>query len=167
MQDLNSFPKKNRDKTWKEIIQELFPKSSTLWLYVTVLRGPDVIGFCYTVKTIFTCPLRGKCVYAQGVDEFNYLSIEKVEAGFIDAYKNREKLYHYFQHLTAVWDKFYPPLGKLLTEIFLPGSAIELPKDSEEERLKEIAAQYMELLDQWFERESVLMEDELEKEVNK
>jgi len=141
----------NGEKSWREIIMEISRKPEVLWHYVTALRGPDTIDCSATAKAILTCPLRGRCAYALSGMEFLQLSSKEIEEGFAAIHGHRHELYHYLQHITAVWEVFYPPLGKLLTDAFLKGS---IPGIS----LKEAVRRYIKLLNEWMQSKHVIME---------
>ena len=139
----------NADKSWRDIMQEVSHDSSVLWSYLTVLRGPDSQVACAsTAKAILTCPLRGRCVHALGVKEFSILSAGEIKRGFINIYEHRNELNHYLRHIVAIWDTFYPPLGKLLESVFF--------WDNIEPR--KAAIQYIELLNRWLRSKSVIVD---------
>jgi len=138
----------NADKTWMDIIQEISRDSSVLWNYVTVLRGPDVYICADTAKAILTCPLRGRCVHALGIEEFTVLPKEEVEKGFVTIHEHKNELNHYLRHIIAIWDTFYPPLGKLLAGVFLYGSI----------EPKKAATRYIELLEEWLKSGSIIVD---------
>jgi len=140
----------NGEKSWREIIMEISRNHEALWHYITALRGPDPADCSHTVKVIFTCPLRGRCAYALGREEFVGLSSEEIEKGFAAIREHRHKLYHYLQHITAVWEVFYPPLGELLGDVFLRGI---LPEP------KEAAERYVKLLRKWMCGKHVIMKE--------
>jgi len=96
--------------------------------------------------------LRGRCVYALGKEEFHRLSPEEIKEGFATVYECRHKLRHYLQHVVAVWEVFYSPLGELLASTFLKGS---IPGISP----KEAAKRYMELLSEWMRSKHVIMKE--------
>ena len=143
-------PLTNGEKSWREIMMEISRKHSVLWHYVTALRGPDPVDCSCTAKAIFTCPLRGRCVYALGKEEFHRLSPEEIKEGFATVYECRHKLRHYLQHVVAVWEVFYPPLGELLASTFLKGS---IPGISP----KEAARRYIKLLNEWMQSRHVII----------
>jgi len=143
----------NGEKGWREIIMEISRSHEALWHYITALRGPDTIDCSVTAKAIFTCPLRGRCAYALDREEFLGLSSEGIEEGFAAIHEHRHELYHYLQHITAVWEAFYPPLGELLTSTFLEGS---IPGISP----REAAKRYIELLNEWMRGKHVIMKEE-------
>lgn len=145
----------NGEKSWREIIMEISRRPEVLWHYVTALRGPDPVTCACTAKAIFTCPLRGRCVYALGKEEFLERSAGEVETGFVTVYKYRNELYHYLQHIVAVWEVFYPPLGELLANTFLKGGCL---------KPEEAAQRYMELLEKWMRGKHVIMKEESNEE---
>jgi len=145
----------NGEKGWREIIMEISRKPEALWHYVTALRGPDPVDHSRTAKVIFTCPLRGRCAYALGREEFIGLSSEEIEKGFAVIHEHRHELYHYLQHITAVWEVFYPPLGELLGDVFLRGI---LPEP------KEAAERYVKLLRKWMCSKHVIMKEATDEE---
>jgi len=140
----------NGEKSWREVIMEISRKPEVLWHYVTALRGPDPVDCSATAKAILTCPLRGRCAYALSRMEFLQLSSKEIEEGFAAIHGHRHELYHYLQHITAVWEVFYPPLGKLLTGAFLRGS---IPGVSP----KEAARRYIKLLNEWMQSKHVII----------
>jgi len=146
----DSPPLTNGEKSWREIIMEISRKPEVLWHYVTALRGPDTIECAHTAKAIFTCPLRGRCAHALGREEFVGLSSEEIGKGFAAVYERRHELYHYLQHIAAVWKVFYPPLGKLLTGAFLRGSIPDISP-------KEAARRYIKLLNEWMQSKHVII----------
>jgi len=145
-------PLTNGEKSWREIVMEILRDHAVLWNYVTALRGPDPVDCSCTAKAIFTCPLRGRCAYALGKEEFHRLSPEEIKEGFAAVYECRHKLRHYLQHVVAVWEVFYSPLGELLASTFLKGS---IPGISP----KEAAKRYMELLSEWMRSKHVIMKE--------
>ena len=149
----DSSPLTNGEKSWREIIMEISRKPAVLWHYVTALRGPDTIE-CAHCKAIFTCPLRGRCAHALGKEEFAALSLGEIEQGFIITHEHRYELYHYLQHIAAVWEVFHPPLGELLMNVFLRG-VVSPPGD---DGLKKAAQRYAELLEEWTQSKHVIME---------
>jgi len=146
-------PLTNGEKSWREIIMEISRKPEVLWHYVTALRGPDTVDCSVIAKAMFTCPLRGRCAHALGKEEFLGLSPGEIEEGFAAVHGHRHELYHYLQHITAVWEVFYPPLGELLADTFLKGS---IPGISP----KEAAKQYIKLLHWWMQSKHVIMKGE-------
>jgi len=153
----DSPPLTNGEKSWREIIMEISRKPDVLWHYVTALRGPDTIDCSATAKAILTCPLRGRCAHALGREEFIGLPSEEIEKGFTAIHEHRHELYHYLQHITAVWEVFYPPLGELLASTFLKGS---IPGISP----KEAAKRYTELLSEWMRSKHVIMKEATDEE---
>ncbi len=152
----DSPPLTNGEKSWREIIMEVSRRPEVLWHYVTVLRGPDTIECAHTAKAIFTCPLRGRCAHALGKEEFAALSLGEIEQGFVVTHEYRYELHHYLQHIAAVWEVFYPPLGELLTDVFLRG-VVSPPGD---DGLKKAARRYVELLEEWMQSECVIMKED-------
>ena len=146
-------PLTNGEKSWREIMMEISRKPSVLWHYITALRGPDPVDCSCTAKAVFTCPLRGRCAHALDKEEFHTLSPEEIKEGFAAVYEYRHKLRHYLQHLVAVWEVFYPPLGELLASTFLKGN---IPGISP----KEAAKRYMELLEKWMQSKHAIMKEE-------
>ena len=146
-------PLTNGEKSWREIIMEISRKPEVLWHYVTALRGPDTVDCSVIAKAMFTCPLRGRCAHALGKEEFLGLSPGEIEEGFAAVHGHRHELYHYLQHITAVWEVFYPPLEELLADTFLKGS---IPGISP----KEAAKQYIKLLHWWMQSKHVIMKGE-------
>ena len=140
----------NGEKSWREIIMEISRKPEVLWHYITALRGPDTVNCSVIAKAIFTCPLRGRCAYALSRMEFLQLSSEEIEKGFTAIHGHRHELYHYLQHITAVWEVFYPPLGKLLAGAFLKDS---IPGISP----KEAARRYIKLLNEWMQSKHIIV----------
>jgi len=143
----------NGEKSWREIITEVLRKPAVLWHYVTALRGPDTVDCSATAKAILTCPLRGRCAHALGREEFLQLPSKEIEEGFAAIHGHRHELYHYLQHIAAVWEVFYPPLGELLVGTFLKGS---IPGISP----KEAAKRYTRLLNGWMRSKHVIMKGE-------
>ena len=131
---------------------EISRKHSVLWHYITALRGPDPVDCSVIAKAMFTCPLRGRCTHALGREEFVGLPSEEIEKGFTAIHGYRHELYHYLQHITAVWEVFYPPLGELLAGTFLKGS---IPGISP----KEAAERYVKLLRKWMCGKHVIMKE--------
>jgi len=150
----DSPPLTNGEKSWREIIMEISRKPEVLWRYVTALRGPDTTECAHIAKAIFTCPLRGRCAHAFGKEEFAALSLGEIEQGFVITHEHRYELYHYLQHIAAVWEVFCPPLGGLLTDVFLRG-VVSPPGD---DGLKKAAQRYTELLEEWMRSKYVIME---------
>ena len=140
----------NGEKSWREIIMEISRKPAVLWHYVTALRGPDPVDCSATAKAILTCPLRGRCAYALSRMEFLQLSSKEIEEGFAAIHRHRHELCHYLQHITAVWEVFYPPLGELLASAFLKGSVPGISP-------KEAARQYIKLLNEWMQSRHVII----------
>jgi len=137
--------KKNIDKTWRDIIQEIEKDAGILWHYITALRGPDV-DLPY-IKEIFTCPLRGRCVQALDVEEYLALTEEVVIKGFTIVLGNKQKLSHYIYHIQAIWNEFYTPIARLLEEVFFRGDIAPITG----------ATHYIKLLNEWFENENAIM----------
>ena len=148
----------NGEKSWREIIMEISREPRTLWDYVTALRGPDLERHIFTPgpKALFTCPLRGRCAYALGREEFFSLSPEEIERGFAAVYECRHELRHYLQHIVAVWDAFYPPLAELLVDTFLRPECKDEPKEA--------AKQYVKLLRKWMCGKHVIMKEATDEE---
>jgi len=136
----------NSEKTWWDIVQELSCDLSVLWSYITVMRGPDTYREATSVKLVFTCPLRGRCLQALDVGDFLSLRPDEVKAGFIDACERNRELRHYLSHIAEIWLEIYPPLGKLLTDAFV--GRIDPEK---------AARRYTELIIKWLRGSSVLM----------
>jgi len=145
--------KTNLEKTWQEIGQELRHDPLKLWTYATALRGPDVADEATNAKTLFSCPLRGRCSQAFGVDDFLSLTPDQIESYFTATYERREELQHYLDHITEVWMELYPTLGEMLGHAF--GGYI---------RPKKAARRYVELLTKWLHHTSVVMEEEGDEE---
>jgi len=143
-------PLTNGEKGWREIIMEISRKPKVLWHYVTALRGPDPIDCLCTAKAIFTCPLRGRCVYALGKEEFHKLSPKEIKEGFAAVHECRHKFRHYLQHVVAVWEVFYLPLAELLANTFLRSECKGVPREA--------AKQYIKLLNEWMQSKHVIME---------
>jgi len=151
----DSPPLTNGEKGWGEIIMEISRKPEVLWHYITALRGPDTVKCAHTAKAIFTCPLRGRCAHALGKEEFAALSLPEIEQSFVITHEHRYELYHYLQHIAAVWEVFHPPLGELLTDVFLRG-LVHPPGVG---GLKKAARRYAELLEEWMQSKYVIMEE--------
>ena len=145
----------NGEKSWREIIMEISRNHEALWHYVTALRGPDPADCSVIAKAKLTCPLRGRCAHALSREEFLGLSPGEIEEGFAAIYERRHELYHYLQHITAVWEVFYPPLGELLGDVFLRGI---LPEP------KEAAERYVKLLRKWMCSKHVIMKEATDEE---
>jgi len=138
--------RKNIDKTWRDIIQEIEKDDGVLWHYVTALRGPDVDS--PYVKGVFTCPLRGRCAQALDVEEYLGLDAVEIMDGFTFAFESRHKLRHYIQHIISVWKDFYPPIACVLEDVFFRGD-ITPPITG--------ATHYVKLLNEWLESKDVIM----------
>jgi len=144
---MKKISKKNKDKTWRDIIREIEKDDGVLWLYITALRGPDV-DLPY-VKEIFTCPLRGRCVQALDVEEYLALTEEIVIKGFTIVLDNKQKLSHYIYHIQAIWNRFYTPIAHLLEEVFFRGNIAPITG----------ATHYVKLLNEWHENKNVIIEE--------
>ena len=140
--------KKNIDKTWRDIIREIEKDPDVLWHYITALRGPDV-GVDSDVKVVFTCPLRGRCIQALGVEEF--LRFVKEEGDVVQVFtlllRRRRELNHYIQHVISVWKDFYPSIARVLEDVFFEEKI--KPKDG--------ADQYVKLVNEWLEDENLFI----------
>jgi len=141
---------KNRDKEWKQIVQELLAagREVAAWDYVTALRGPDVPCEWF-VKTVFTAPLRGKSMHqvVTNTTDFERLSPGSVAEAFKFACEHRRKLLHYLVHTESAWRTLCRKVSLLLRGLisFTP------PED-----LESWAKEYKALVDEWLDRENAI-----------
>lgn len=141
--------KKNREKTWLEIIHELEEtgREDVVWKYVTVLRGPDY--GTNVVKRVFTAPLRCVTSYGFGANYSIDLDADLVKVAFEElTFSTRTISPHYIDHLLLVWDEFAPRVYKILYEFRKQSTDILI-----------LALDYMEALEEWLERTTVLPEE--------
>ncbi len=138
---------KNKNKDWKQIVQELLEAGleAAAWDYVTALRGPDVP--CeWLVKATFTGPLRCECT-CQGVtnaSDFRRLSLESITEASKFAYERRHELLHYLMHVESAWRVLHRKVSFLLRGLV----SFEPPEDS-----RSWAKEYRALVNEWLDRE--------------
>ena len=144
---MKKISKKNKDKTWRDIMQEIEKDDDVLWHYITALRGPDV-DLPYVIE-IFTCPLRARCEQSLDVKEYLALSEEEIIKGFFTILNDKRKFGHYIYHIQAIWNEFYTPIARLLEEVFF------------RELISHItgAIQYMKLVNEWLENKNVIIRE--------
>jgi len=144
--------KKNKDRTWKEILEMCINLSDKFcWDYITSLRGPDFDN--KLIKVVFTCPLRGK-VDPQTMDVVDYkaLSFEDIEKAFIEVSKNINKYGHYILHIQEAWYKFNPRIANILEDLYIINAMHNF-----ENFAKDLALKYKEYLDEWLESEKIII----------
>lgn len=141
---------KNRDKEWKQIVQELLRagREVAAWDYITALRGPD-IPCKWPVKTVFTAPLRVRSMHqvVQNAADFERLSPKSIAEAFRFVCEYRDKLLHYLTHVESAWRALHGKVSFLLRGLmsFMP------PEDLESQ-----AREYKKLVDEWLDGTSVL-----------
>jgi len=138
---------KNKDKDWKQIVQELLEAGLEVaaWDYVTALRGPDV-PCKWLVKVVFTGPLR--CEDTRQVivsaSDFRRLSPESVVEASWFACEHRQELLHYLMHVESAWRTLHKKVSILLDRLICSIS----PED-----LRSWAKEYRMLVNEWLDRE--------------
>ena len=141
---------KNRDKEWKQIVQELCGagREVAAWDYVTALRGPDV-PCQWPVKTVFTGPLRCKSMHqvVANATDFERLSPESIAEAFRFACEHRQELLHYLVHTESAWRTLHRKVSFLLRGLI----SFEPPED-----LESWAKEYKALVDEWLDRENAI-----------
>lgn len=141
---------KNRDKEWKQIVQELLEagREVAAWDYITALRGPDV-QCKWSVKTVFTGPLRVRSMYqvVQNASDFERLSPGSIAEAFRFVCEHRDELFHYLTHVECAWRALHGKVSFLLRRLmsFIP------PEDLESQ-----AKEYRALVKEWLDGTSVL-----------
>jgi len=151
--------KKNKDRTWKEILNICAKLDDKLcWNYITSLRGPDLPD--KIIKIVFTCPLRGKVdPFTMDVLDYMNLSLEDVEKAFLKILEYADKygyyiLGHYILHIEEIWHIFSPKIGAILNDLRTIDNAIR--KDF----VKELAFKYEKYVNEWLENERIILKDE-------
>jgi len=141
---------KNRDKEWKQIVQELLEagREVAAWDYVTALRGPDV-PCQWPVKTVFTGPLRCKSMHqvVANATDFKRLSPENMIEALRFVREHRQELLHYLVHTESAWRTLHRRVSFLLRGLI----SLEPLED-----LESWAKEYKALVDEWLDRESVI-----------
>ena len=144
---------KNKERTWMELLKACMDyKPDRLWIYVTALRGPDIMEDDNDyIKETFTCPLRGKARYLEDVDTYQGLSPEEIEGTFLTIYKNKDRYQHYLMHIRDIWSYFYPKVANVLNALLIHG-------DWQENEIKNLSKEYKQYVDEWLESEEIFME---------
>jgi len=149
---------KNRDKTWRQILEECDeadPSGELSWMYVTALRGPDIMtAITGDIKRLFTCPLRGKLIGAPfaTVGSYEELSLERIEdiimgLGLFEYPESPIiKFDHYLKHIMLVWRFFHPKVEEVLWQL------------GTEPLVKKVAREYKQAVDEWLDKDKVVPE---------
>ena len=148
---------KNKERTWIELLKACMDYNpdmfyNRLWMYATILRGPDIMEDNYHIKETFTCPLRVKARYLADIDEYERLSLEEIEETFLAIYENKNKYDHYLMHIRDAWSYFSPKVTDIL-DIFLAHN------DLQEDKIKNLAKEYKQYVDEWLESEEIFMKE--------
>ena len=141
---------RNRDKEWKQIVQELLEagREVAAWDYVTALRGPDV-PCQWPVKTVFTGPLRCKSMHqvVANATDFKRLSPENMIEALRFVREHRQELLHYLVHTESAWRTLHRKVSFLLRGLV----SFTSPED-----LESWAREYKTFVDEWLDRENAI-----------
>jgi len=150
--------KRNDEKTWLTILREIVRKEgeAAAWLYATALRGPDGYGVPWSVKAIFTGPLRGYKGFVFAVaDTSAYHWCIKRPDNVLKAFRFliQRGDEHYLKHLISVWHVLEPRVAKVLTQV------LEAKRCGKTPRLSDLSTEYTRAVAGWLRRTNVLPEE--------